>query len=129
MKTKDIITEVIDLPIEERAMVVDSILKSLNPIQADIDKKWAEVAKRRLKALRSGEVKGIPGVDVFQRTWEKFSQRAEQDSTATRQLVSVGPHLMRLGGLSVFVGRHLMPPTMRPWRKRRHEDGAATNTR
>ncbi len=28
---------------------------------------------------------------------------------------------MRLGGLSVFVGRHLMPPTMRPWRRRRHE--------
>jgi len=30
MKTKDFITEVIDLPREERAMVVDSILKSLN---------------------------------------------------------------------------------------------------
>ena len=73
MKTKDLITEVIDLPIEERAMIVDSILKSLNPTQADIDKKWAEVAKRRLKELRSGEVKGIPGDDVFQKTWEKFS--------------------------------------------------------
>lgn len=73
MKTKDLITEVIDLPIEERAMIVDSILKSLNPTQADIDKKWAEVAKRRLKELRSGEVKGVPGDDVFQGMWEKFS--------------------------------------------------------
>jgi putative addiction module component (TIGR02574 family) len=73
MKTKDFMAEVIDLPIEERAMIVDSILKSLNPIQADSDKKWAEVAKRRLKELRSGEAKGIPGVDVFQRTWEEFS--------------------------------------------------------
>ena len=73
MKTKDLITEVIDLPIEERAMVVDSILKSLNPIQSDIDKKWAAVAKQRLKELQSGEVEGIPGDDVFQRTWEKFS--------------------------------------------------------
>ena len=67
MKTKDLITEVIDLPVEERAMVVDSILKSLNPTQSDIDKKWAAVAKRRLKELRSGEVEGIPGDDVFQR--------------------------------------------------------------
>ncbi len=72
MKTKDLITEAIDLPREERAIIVDSILKSLNPTQADIDKKWAEVAKRRLKELRSGEVRSIPGVDVFQRTWEKF---------------------------------------------------------
>ncbi len=67
MKTKDLITEVIDLPVEERAMVVDSILKSLNPTQSDIDKKWAAVARRRLKELRSGEVEGIPGNDVFQR--------------------------------------------------------------
>ncbi len=66
MKTKDLITEVIDLPIEERAMVVDSILKSLNPTQSDIDKKWAAVAKQRLKELWSGEVEGIPGDDVFQ---------------------------------------------------------------
>ena len=73
MKTKDLITEAIDLPIEERAMVVDSILKSLNPTQSDIDKKWGAVAKRRLKELRFGEVEGIPGDDVFQRTWEKFS--------------------------------------------------------
>lgn len=73
MKTKDLIAEVIDLPIEERAMVVDLILKSLNPTQSDLDEKWAAVAKRRLKELRSGEVKGIPGDDVFQRTWEKFS--------------------------------------------------------
>ena len=58
MKTKDLITEVIDLPIEERAMVVDSILKSLNPTQSDIDKKWAAVAKQRLKELRSGEGRG-----------------------------------------------------------------------
>lgn len=54
-------------------MVVDSILKSLNPTQSDIDKKWGAVAKRRLKELRSGEVEGIPGDNVFQRTWEKFS--------------------------------------------------------
>lgn len=73
MKTKDLITKVIDLPIEERAMIADSILKSLNPTQSDIDQKWAAVAKRRLKELRSGKVKGIPGDDVFQRTWDKFS--------------------------------------------------------
>ena len=59
MKTKDSIAEVLDLPIEERVMVADSILKSPNPTPSDIDmdQKWATVAKQRLKALRSGEVK------------------------------------------------------------------------
>ena len=73
MKTKDLIAEAISLPVEERAMVVDSILKSLNPTESDIDKKWAAVAKRRLQELRSGEVEAIPGDDVFTRIWQRFS--------------------------------------------------------
>lgn len=73
MKTKDLIAEAISLPVEERAMVVDSILKSLNPPESDIDKKWAAVAKQRLKELRSGEVEAIPGDEVFKRIWKRFS--------------------------------------------------------
>ena len=73
MKTKDLIAEAISLPVEERAMVVDSILKSLNSTESDIDKKWAAVAKQRLKELRSGEAKAIPGDDVFRRIWKRSS--------------------------------------------------------
>jgi len=73
MKTKDLIAEVISLPVEERAMVVDSLLKSLNSPESDIDKKWAAVAKRRLKELRSGEVKAIPGDEVFKKIWKRYS--------------------------------------------------------
>ena len=59
MKTKVSIAEVLDFPLEERAMVADSILKSPDPTPSDIDmdQKWAAVAKQRLKALWSGEVK------------------------------------------------------------------------
>ncbi len=73
MKTKDLIAEAISLPVEERAMIVDSILKSLNPAASDIDKKSVEVAKQRLKELRSSEVETIPGDDVFKRIWQRFS--------------------------------------------------------
>ena len=73
MKTKDLIAEAMDLPVEERVMVVDSILKSLNPPESDIDERWAAVARQRLKELRSGEVEAIPGDDVFQKMWKRFS--------------------------------------------------------
>ena len=63
MKTKDLIAEAMDLPVEERALVVDSILKSLNPPESDMDEKWTRW--QRLKELRSGEVETIPGEDVF----------------------------------------------------------------
>lgn len=73
MKTKDLIAEAASLPVEERAMVVDFLLKSLNPPETDIDKKWAGVAKRRLSELRSGSVKAIPGDEVFNKIWKKYS--------------------------------------------------------
>ena len=74
MKAKDLLAEAACLPVEERAMVVDSLLKSLNPPEAAVDKKWAEVAKRRLAELRSGSVRAVPGDEVFQKIWKKFSR-------------------------------------------------------
>ena len=69
---KEIVSEVESLPVEERAVVVDSILRTLNPPDPDVDRKWAEVAKRRLKELRSGRVNGIPGDQVFAKVRERF---------------------------------------------------------
>ena len=74
MKTKDLLAEVISLPVEERASIVDSVLKSLNPVRPEIDRKWAEVAKRRLNDLQSGKVEGVPGDKVLERVWNKFSE-------------------------------------------------------
>ena len=73
MKTKDIITEALSLPVEERALLADSLLKSLNPPESEIDKKWAAVAKRRLSELRSGQVTALSGEEVFRKIWERLS--------------------------------------------------------
>lgn len=73
MKTKDLVEEVISLPVEERAIVIDSVLRSLNPPDSDIDRKWAAIARRRLSELRSGEIKAVPGEEVFSRIWKRFS--------------------------------------------------------
>jgi putative addiction module component (TIGR02574 family) len=71
-RVKELIEEVNSLPVEERAAVADSILRSLNPPESDIDRKWAQVAQRRLEELRSGKVKPVPGEEVFAMVWKRF---------------------------------------------------------
>ncbi len=71
---KEIIQEAESLPIEERAIVVDSLLRTLNPPVAEIDTEWVKVAKRRLAELRSGRVKAVPGDEVFAKIQERFKK-------------------------------------------------------
>ena len=72
--TKDIIREAATLPVEERAIVVDSLLRTLNPPNAEIDKAWARIAQRRLVDLRSGRVQPVPGDQVFAKVKERFAR-------------------------------------------------------
>ena len=73
MKTKDLISEALSLPVEERVQVVETILESLNPPETEIDKKWGQTAKQRLTELRSGKVKSVPGNEVFNKIWNQYS--------------------------------------------------------
>lgn len=52
--------------------MVDSLLRSLNQPESEVDKKWSKEAKRRLEELRSGKVQAIPGEEVFAKVWKKF---------------------------------------------------------
>lgn len=74
MNTKQLIDEAVSLPVEERALVVDSLLRSLNQPEPEIDKKWAKEAQRRLVELRSGSVEAIPGEEVFGKIWKRFEK-------------------------------------------------------
>jgi len=74
MNTKQLIEEAESLPVEERVLVVDSLLRSLNQPESEIDKKWAKEAKRRLAELRSGRVEATQGDEVFRRVWQRFEK-------------------------------------------------------
>jgi len=71
---KEIVEQAETLPIEDRLLVVDSLLRTLNPPDAEVDRKWAEVAKRRLAELRSGRVTLLPGAEVLARARERFAR-------------------------------------------------------
>ncbi|MDA8105713.1 MAG: addiction module protein [Nitrospiraceae bacterium] len=64
---KEIIQEGKSLPVEERAIVIDSLLRTLNPPSEEIDAEWKEVAKRRLAELRSGRAKAVPGMTFLRK--------------------------------------------------------------
>jgi len=72
--TKEIIQEANCLPVEDRALVIDSLLRSLNFSESSIEDKWMVVAKRRLAELRSGQVKPVPGEQVFARVRDALAR-------------------------------------------------------
>jgi putative addiction module component (TIGR02574 family) len=72
MNTKELIEEVISLPVEDRALVVDSLLRSLNQPESKIDETWSAVAQKRLVEMKSGRVKPVPGEQVFDKIWKRL---------------------------------------------------------
>ena len=73
-RTQDLIDEAIFLPIEERVLLLDSLLRSMNPTNEESDQKWATEAKARWEELRSGKAKPIPGEEVFEKIWKRFEK-------------------------------------------------------
>jgi hypothetical protein len=74
MSTKKIIEEALALPVEERALIADSLLRSLNAPDPGTDAKWIEVAKRRLQELRLKNVAPVPGDTVFDRALKRLAK-------------------------------------------------------
>ncbi len=74
MNTKELINEVVSLPVEERTLIVDTVLRSLNQPESEIDKKWVSLAQKRLKEIRTGSVNTIPGNEVFKKVWQRFEK-------------------------------------------------------
>lgn len=72
MKTNELIDEASSLPLEERAKVIDSLLQTLNRPDETHAAAWLALAQRRLAELRSGEVKAIPGEEVFARVRQRY---------------------------------------------------------
>jgi putative addiction module component (TIGR02574 family) len=73
-KTDELMDEAISLPVELRAQLVDKLLKSLNPAQAEIDKLWALESEKRVADIETGKVQTIPGEKVFENIRKRRNQ-------------------------------------------------------
>lgn len=74
MKTSDLILEANSLPIEERAALIDCLMRGLNAPDSETEPNWIALAKRRRDELLSGAVEPVPGEEVFEKIRERFSR-------------------------------------------------------
>ena len=54
------INEVQNYPVDERVVLADAVLQTLNPVDPVVQGKWLQVAARRRGEILSGEVRPIP---------------------------------------------------------------------
>lgn len=70
-----ICNEALFLPADARIGLIERLLVSLNlPVQADIDRLWADEAERRISEIDHGDVKLISGEQVFENIRRKYGQ-------------------------------------------------------
>lgn len=72
IKSNELISMVESLPIDIKTKLVEKILNSLHPSQKEIDALWAKEAEKRVKEIKTGKVKTIPGDKVFKEIQGKF---------------------------------------------------------
>lgn len=65
MKTKELIAEISDLPVEQRAKIADHILQTLNAPDPDIESSWIQEVEERVEEYEKGNVDLIPAREVF----------------------------------------------------------------
>ncbi len=65
MSSKEILEEALKLKPDERFMLVEGLIKSLDEPDTSLDEIWAEEAEKRLIAHRAGKLEGIPMEEIF----------------------------------------------------------------
>lgn len=64
--------QALSLPADERAHLLERLLKSFEP-ESDIQSAWMHIAQQRRDEVTSGKVKLIPGVEAIARIRARLS--------------------------------------------------------
>ncbi len=75
---RDLLERVLALPVEERAEVAASVLRSLDEGNEDpeaVERAWRDEIGRRVREIREGKVKPIPSDEVFARARALLTER------------------------------------------------------
>ncbi len=65
MSNKDILEMAMKLKPEERFLIIEGLIKSLDEPDKTIDQIWAEEAERRLRVYRNGNLETFPAEQIL----------------------------------------------------------------
>lgn len=63
--SKSLLKKALQLKPQERFLLIDGLIQSLDEPDKKIDEIWSVEAERRLKAHREGKTQGVPFQSVF----------------------------------------------------------------
>ena len=64
--SESLLKKALRLKPQDRFLLIDGLVRSLDEPNKEIDAIWAEEAEKRLRAHREGKTQGVPCKDVFQ---------------------------------------------------------------
>ena len=65
MNSKELLKEALNLKLQERFLIVEALLKSLDQPNQEIEDIWNEEIEKRSAALDEGKLRTIPIEDLF----------------------------------------------------------------
>ena len=65
MNIQNIISEALHLKPQERYLLIENLIQSLNEPNMEVDDIWLEESKKRLKAYQQGQLKTVTYEQVF----------------------------------------------------------------
>ena len=68
--SQDVLNSALQLKSYEKFFIIEKLLQSLEESNQEINEIWAIEAENRLNAYRTGQLKGIPMEDIFDREGE-----------------------------------------------------------
>jgi len=72
-ESQQVMDDALSLPVEARVQLVEKLLESLNlPTQSEVEEAWAKEVDLRIAQVEKGEVKLVPGEEVFARLRRKY---------------------------------------------------------
>ena len=69
--TRELLSEALELPLDERAKIAAELLESLEEAETDVEEAWAHEIERRVAAARAGELAST--------NWRKVLDRVERE--------------------------------------------------
>lgn len=64
---RDVLTEALELPLDERAKMAADLLESLHEAEADVEEAWRSEIQKRVAATRAGELASTDWRTVLER--------------------------------------------------------------